>query len=372
MSVATTTRLSDTILVVVPTYNERENLQPLLGALLLLDEPVEILVVDDNSPDGTGQMADELARANPRVHVLHRAKKRGLGAAYAAGFAWALDRSYGYIVSMDADLSHDPTELPTLLAARNEQTVVIGSRYIRGGRIVGWDWRRYLNSWGANIATRLLIGLPVRDATAGYKCYPRSFLASLDLKQLLANGYAFQVEMLMRAQQAGFKLREVPITFVDRRVGESKISGELGRSARVVLRLASRRTGVRQLAKFAVVGACTTVLDWSAYFLLKLPLGRFGQHGKQLAKAGSFVVSAYANYRLNRAWTFRSTDRRVAAEAVRFLIVALIGLVCNNAIFFILTNPAGLHLPDLAGLFFATATVSMWNFLANKYWTFKA
>lgn len=363
---------SSTTLVVIPTYNERENLGPIIKALMILDEFVEVLVVDDSSPDGTGLIADKLAKDNTRIHVLHRLKKQGLGAAYAAGFAWAIDHLYPYIVSMDADFSHDPADLPKLLEKRTEKVVVIGSRYISGGRIVGWDWRRYVNSLGANIVTRILLGLPVRDATAGFKCYPRSFLTSLNLGQLLASGYAFQVEMLLRAQQAGYRLREVPITFVDRRAGQSKISGELSRSARVVLRLAAQRPGLRQFVKFALVGAINAVVDWCIYFLLwRTGLAQFGQSGKQLAKAGSFFVSVISSFILNRSWTFRSQDRRIARQAARFFLVAAIGLVFNNSLFYLLNAPRFAHLPDLISLVLATLGVTFWNFFANKHWTFK-
>jgi dolichol-phosphate mannosyltransferase len=361
------------ILIVVPTYNERENLPGFVAALLALPQQIECLIVDDNSPDGTGKIADELVKASQRVHVLHRPGKQGLGAAYVAGFVWALERNYQFVVSMDADFSHDPAQLPTLLAVRDKQVVVIGSRYVKGGRIVGWDWRRYLNSWGANWVTRLLLGLPVRDATAGFKCYPRSFLADLDLGQLLASGYAFQVEMLLRAQELGYRLCEVPIIFVDRRAGQSKISGELVSSAKVVLRLAAQRPGLKQFIKFALVGGLNTIVDWCIYFLLwRSGLSRLGQNGKQLAKAGSFLVAVISSYILNRAWTFRSQDKRIARQATRFFLVAAVGLLLNNSIFYFLTAPNYFHLSDLISLALTTAGIMFWNFFANKYWTFRA
>lgn len=359
-------------LVVIPTYNERENLPRLVPAILAIDTRLDILVVDDSSPDGTGELADRLADRSQRVHVLHRAGKSGLGAAYAAGFVWALKRKYEFILSMDADFSHNPDDLPRLLNAATKETVAIGSRYVPGGRIEGWSWHRYLNSWGANVATKALLGLPVRDATAGFKCYPRTFLERLDLKQLIATGYAFQVEMLVRAHELGFLLLEVPIVFVDRQVGESKISGELVRSTQVIWRLALKRKGLRQFLKFALVGGLNTILDWLVYFALsRTVFAPFGQLGKQLAKAGSFVVSASSSYLLNRHWTFRSLDPDVARQAGRFVVVAFTGLALNNLIFFLLTAPQYANLPDLVALALATGTVMGWNFLANKHWTFK-
>ena len=363
----------NTTVVLIPTYNERENLPSLISALLALKLDVDVLIIDDNSPDGTGALADDLSQQTKAVHVLHRTKKQGLGAAYAAGFTWALKQDYQYIISMDADFSHDPADLPSLIATKDDRTVVIGSRYIRGGKIVGCDWRRYLNSWGANIATRLLLGLPARDTTAGFKCYPRSFLADLDLNHLLANGYAFQVEMLLSAVKSGYRLQEVPITFVDRRAGKSKISGELGRSAKVVLQLAMRRQGLRQLVRFAIIGAINSVIDFCIFFLLlKTPLGTLGQVGKQVAKASSFLVAVASSYLMNRRWTFRSSERRIVAQAGKFLLVSLVGLGFNNLAFYVFNAESLLHLNTLLSLILATATVSSWNFLANKYWTFRA
>lgn len=368
---------TDRVLVIVPTYNESENLPPIVAAILGQKIPgLELLIVDDNSPDGTGKLADGFARKDKRVHVLHRTEKAGLGAAYAAAFVWALKPPtgvrYDFVITMDADFSHNPDALPDLLAEREAADIVIGSRYVPGGSIVGWDWRRYLNSWGANIVVKLLLGIPARDATAGFKCYRRAFLESLKLEQLISSGYAFQVEMLYQAKEHNFTLTEVPITFVDRRVGQSKISGELGRSAKIVLRLASRRRGLRQFAKFAIVGAGNTVLDWLIfYLLLTTNLGTLGQYGKQLAKAGSFVVSATSSYIFNRTWTFRSEERNVVAQALKFLLVASIGLAINNGMFYLATSPDLLGWPDLLGLTLATASAILWNFFANKFWTFK-
>lgn len=371
---------TDRVLVIVPTYNESENLLPLVEAILDQKIPgLDLLVVDDNSPDGTGKLADGLAHKDKRVHVLHRTEKAGLGAAYAAAFAWALDppaptlrSGYNFVITMDADFSHNPAALPDLLAERHHADIVIGSRYIPGGSIVGWDARRYANSWGANIVVKLLLGIPARDATAGFKCYRRAFLESLTLDQLISSGYAFQVEMLYQAKERGFSMTEVPITFVDRRVGQSKISGELGRSASIVFRLASRRRGLRQFVKFGIVGAGNTVLDWLVfYLLLSTSFGTLGQLGKQLAKAGSFVVSASSSYLLNRTWTFRSAERNVAAQAAKFLLVASVGLALNNLVFYLVTAPNRLGWPDLAGLTLATASAIFWNFFANKFWTFR-
>ncbi len=212
----------DRACVVLPTYDERENLPQVVPQILAASPLVDVLVVDDNSPDGTGAIADGLARWDPRVRVLHRERKEGLGRAYLAGFAEALKRGYGRILEMDADFSHDPARLPALLAA--DADVVLGSRYVEGGGTVNWGVGRRLLSRGGSLYARLILGLPVRDLTGGFKCFRREVLESLDLASVRSTGYAFQIELTYRALRRGFRVVEVPITFVDRRVGRSKMS----------------------------------------------------------------------------------------------------------------------------------------------------
>ena len=234
-------------LVIVPTYNEKENLPRLVPAILYVHPDLDLLVVDDNSPDGTGRLAEELAAASDgRLHVLHRPGKLGLGTAYVAGFAWALAHGYDRIVEMDADFSHRPQDLPALLAAADRADVVIGSRNIPGGRTVGWSWVRNMISKGGSLYARLLLGLPVRDCTGGFKCLSREALERLDLENLLSNGYAFQVEVNYACAKAGLRFAEVPITFNDRTAGKSKMSVAIAvEAAALVLRL---KLGVAQPA----------------------------------------------------------------------------------------------------------------------------
>ncbi len=211
-------------LVIIPTYNERENLERLARAILATDGTLDILVVDDGSPDGTGAVADELARDTPRVHVLHRSGKQGLGTAYAAGFRYALTHGYERVIEMDADFSHRPQDLPGLLRAAEFADVVIGSRNVPGGRAVGWSPLRHLISKGGSLYARLLLGLPIHDCTSGFKCFRRSALEVLDLDALRSNGYAFQVEVNHACTVAGLRFAEVPIVFPDRERGRSKMS----------------------------------------------------------------------------------------------------------------------------------------------------
>jgi dolichol-phosphate mannosyltransferase len=219
-------------LVIVPTYNERENIAKLIEAVLCQDERLEVLVVDDGSPDGTGEIVDAIAARSPRVHALHRPKKMGLGTAYLAGFKWALARDYDYMFEMDADFSHDPAHLPQFLEAIQTADVVLGSRY-RDGKVtvVNWPMTRLLLSYFANIYARLVTGLQLADSTGGFKCFRRSVLEAIDLDAVRSNGYAFQIEMSFRAWKKGFRIAEIPIVFVDRTEGESKMSRKIVREA---------------------------------------------------------------------------------------------------------------------------------------------
>jgi dolichol-phosphate mannosyltransferase len=225
-------------LVILPTYNERENLPLLLTAILKVHPGLEALIVDDSSPDGTGELADQIAAKDGRVKVLHRPVKSGLGTAYVAGFDYALTHAYDYVIEMDADFSHRPEDLPAMLSAAAGADVVIGSRNIPGGRVVGWSWIRRFVSRGGSWYARLLLGLPIKDCTSGYKCFSRSALAHLDLEHLLANGYAFQVEVNNACHKAGLTFAEVPITFPERVAGYSKMTwGIIFEASWLVLRL---------------------------------------------------------------------------------------------------------------------------------------
>lgn len=210
-------------LIILPTYNERENLPVVVPEALEQDPRIEVLIVDDNSPDGTGEVADELARSEPRIHVMHRPGKMGLGKAYIAGFRWALERDYEYIFEMDADLSHDPNHLPEFLESIEEHDLVLGSRYLRGVTVVNWPMSRLLLSYSANRYARAVTGLPLTDLTGGFKCFRRRVLEAIDLDSVRSEGYSFQIEMTSRAWAQGFRVMEMPIVFVDRSRGESKM-----------------------------------------------------------------------------------------------------------------------------------------------------
>jgi len=219
-------------LVVIPTYNEVGNLTPLVEQVLAQDARLEILVVDDRSPDGTGQLAEALAQKEPRLHVLHREAKLGLGTAYITGFKWALERGYDFVFEMDADFSHDPAHLKDFLKAIVDADLVLGSRYL-GGKVtvVNWPMGRLVLSYCANIYARRITGLRIWDLTGGFKCFRRRVLEAIDLSQVRSNGYAFQIEMSVRAWRKGFTLKETPIVFVDRTEGQSKMNRSIVREA---------------------------------------------------------------------------------------------------------------------------------------------
>jgi dolichol-phosphate mannosyltransferase len=219
-------------LVIVPTYNESENISRLIETVLAQDERLEILVVDDGSPDGTGEIVDRIITMNRRVHIHRRPKKLGLGTAYLAGFRWAIERKYDLIMEMDADFSHDPAHLPQFLRAAEGADVVLGSRYREGKvTVVNWPIGRLILSYYANVYARVVTGLPVWDGTGGFKCFRRKVLEAIDLSKVKSNGYAFQIEMSFRAWKRGFKIVEIPIVFVDRTEGTSKMSSSIVREA---------------------------------------------------------------------------------------------------------------------------------------------
>jgi dolichol-phosphate mannosyltransferase len=222
---------SPRVLVIVPTYNERENIEPIIERLHASVPDAHVLVVDDGSPDGTGAIADKLAEADDRIHVLHRTAKAGLGAAYIAGFDWGLQAGYEVLVEMDADGSHAPEQLPRLLGATSHADLVIGSRWVPGGSVVNWPRRREILSRGANLYTRMALGVPVRDATGGYRAYRREVLEAIGYATVASEGYCFQIDLAWRALRAGYLVVEVPITFADRERGESKMSGSIVREA---------------------------------------------------------------------------------------------------------------------------------------------
>ena len=219
--------MTERALVLLPTYNEKDNVEKITGQIVAVDPRIEILIVDDNSPDGTGQIADRLAAANPRIKVLHRPGKQGLGRAYIAGFKYGIEHKYDFILEMDADFSHQAKYLADHLRTIADCDLSLGSRYIEGGGVENWPKMRWAISYFANLYSRVLTGLPVRDATGGFKCFRRKVLEALELDAIRSNGYSFQIEVSFRAWQKGFSIREFPIIFVEREAGHSKFSKKI-------------------------------------------------------------------------------------------------------------------------------------------------
>ena len=223
--------MAEKALVIIPTYNEYDNVHKIIPDVLSQNECIDVLIVDDNSPDGTGQYVDDLTKTNPRVKLIRRAGKMGLGTAYIEGFKFAIKEQYDFIFEMDADFSHDPKELNNFLAKIKDSDLVIGSRYINGVNVINWPMQRLLLSYFANSYTRFITGLPVRDATGGFKCFRRKVLESISFQNIKSNGYSFQIEMNFKAWKNGFKISEIPIIFADRVKGTSKMSKKIVREA---------------------------------------------------------------------------------------------------------------------------------------------
>ena len=223
---------NEKVLVIIPTYNEKENITQIIPAVLKQDERIEVLIVDDGSPDGTGDIVENMMKTNPRIRCLHRKGKLGLGTAYIAGFKYALERDYEFIFEMDADFSHDPNSIPSFLSKISEgYDLVLGSRYLNGVTVVNWPIMRLLLSYYANVYARVITGLPLKDSTGGFKCFRRKTLQAINLDKVKSNGYSFQIEMSYRAWVRGFRIVEIPIIFMDRNIGVSKMSKKIVREA---------------------------------------------------------------------------------------------------------------------------------------------
>jgi len=355
-------------LIIIPTYNEKDNAKEIIAAVLKFVSAAHILIVDDSSPDGTGDIVKKLIPKYPRrLYLMTRLKKEGLGKAYVAGFRWALQRKYQFIVSMDADFSHDPKYLPKMLkiASAEGADIVIGSRYVAGGGVTGWDWRRTLNSRGANFVTRLMLGLKPKDATAGFKVYSGRFLTKLALDRLVASGYAFQVELIYLAKEKGAKVIETPIIFTDRRAGQSKISGELRKSLKIIWHLFLRRRVVSQAIKFMGIGLLNTFVDGGILYSLVT----FADMDKIIARIISSTIALVSSYILNRIWTFKSKSHAVVGQFVSFAVINGLGLVWNNLLYGLMVNKA--HIYYLLAMLIATAIVFVWNFGLSKTLAFK-
>jgi len=365
-------------LVIIPTYNELENLRPIVERLHAAVADTDVLIVDDASPDGTGVLADTLAKHDARIHVLHRAAKNGLGAAYRAGFAWGLERDYDHLVEMDADGSHDPAQLPGLLTALDDADVALGSRWVSGGGTEGWPLHRRLLSQGGSTYARFMLGLSQRDVTGGYRAFRADALRRINPGAVHSQGYSFQIEMLWNASRAGLRIVEVPITFVERISGASKMSTKIVIEAMArVTRWGMQGELAKQLAGFIGVGAIGFLIDVGVFNLLRQtvlsPDHVLG--GAMLAKVVSVALAITANWLGNRYWTFRDVRRAdVVREALEFVLasatggaVALLALGVSHYLLGLHTAVADNISANVIGLFLGSAV----RFVGYRHWVFR-
>lgn len=345
--------------IIIPTYNERENIERLVEEILALNLNAFIVIVDDNSPDGTGKIADTLSNKHPEVRVIHRTKKQGLGAAYATAFKYVLDLNVEKVITMDADFSHDPKDIPRLFN-ETDYDVVVGSRYVQGGKIVGWSLQRKILSWGGIRVSRILLGLKTKDSTAGFKRYSRRFLESLPLSRLLTQGYAFQIEMILRAENSGFSMLEIPIIFKEREKGKSKVGGkEILEFAQNIIKLVLHEPPkeTMRLLKFVIVGMIGAVLGIGLIWVLTDKVGIY----YIISAIISAEIVIFSNFVFNEFWTF--SDRRSLSILTRLWksnLFRSVGLVINIGALFLLVEFFGIHYL-LASVIAITLGV-VWNY----------
>lgn len=364
-------------LVIIPTYNEKDNVKKLITEILKQDNLIDVLIIDDNSPDGTGEIVDQVVKQNKRVRVIHRSGKLGYGTAYVAGFKYALKNNYDLIFQMDGDFSHDPKYLPKLIEASSKYDLTLGSRWTKGGGVVGWQWYRYCMSWGANLIARTLLSLKPRDITTGFRCYNRRVLQKINLNGIVSSGYAFLEELLFRTQRAGFTIGEIPIIFVDRKAGKSKMGlKEITTSGKAIFSLFIRRKGVGQFVKFGIVGFSGAVVDFGILNILAILL----KMNVYLSASISFIAAASNNFYWNKKWSFRdeAQNKKMHIQYFQYIIVVTGGFFINLLILRI-------FLPYFGDLFnvntdsalvinlskvVATIVVMVWNFVGSKKFVF--
>ena len=340
-------------LIIIPTYNEAENLEKLAGAISRLGVDCDILVVDDNSPDGTGDLADDLAKNNNRIKVIHRHCKLGLGTAYVAGFKYGLNCGYEAFLQMDCDFSHDPKKIPEFIAEIENRgaDLVLGSRYLNGVSVVNWGLGRLLLSKSASLYVRMITGMPFSDMTGGFKCFGRAALNSIDLDRVSSNGYAFQIEMTYKAFHEGFKVKEIPIIFENRREGVSKMNKNIVIEALLMvwrLQLGYRVSQMkkfiqrvfralvsRQFFKFAVVGGMGVIVNLGVFIFFSSIIGAH----YLISAVFAFFAAVLFNFTVNKAWTFNDyTRENIFGKFIKYFLTNLGGLLVNLGFLFFLVR----------------------------------
>lgn len=356
------------ILLVIPTYNERDNISRLLSEVARQgQEGLDVLVVDDGSPDGTAALVKENKGFGQNIFLLERSGKQGLGTAYRDAFRWGLERDYDVFIEMDADFSHNPSHLHPLIKRIEAYDFVIGSRYVSGGRVENWSRFRKLVSSLGSLYARLVLGKNIRDFTGGFNVWRRSILEKVNLGTLSASGYFFQIELKFRALEAGGRFWEEPIIFKNREQGQSKISSRILREAfwRVlVLRWYSFPESYREFIKFSLVGASGFIVDFGLLVFFVETLG----YSVFMANALSFSLAVINNFLWNKLWTFRQRSSRSSFQLGKFFSVSLVGLALN---LFLMKVLVGMGIFYLGAKVIITFIVVAWNFFANRYWTFR-
>lgn len=350
-------------LILLPTYNEKENMYGLLDALCALGEPVDVLVIDDSSPDGTREEVMRHPAFSTHVFLLLRQKKEGLGTAYRSGFAWGLERAYETFIQMDADFSHQPSDVPRLISViQNGADVAIGSRRIRGGRVDGWGWWRRFCSFSATTVSRVCLGLHAKDVTAGFRAWRRSFIQGLPILALKSNGYAFQEEMLFVAQQARANIVEIPVVFMDREKGSSKLGiVDIWEFFFTIARLTVVHR--RRFAVYTMVGAFGALVDFTGFIFFHEVVGW------ELLPANIIATSIALlhNFFWHHFVTFKAHGQVAHIALTKFFIVSVIGMALNSFVVVFLVSFG--FLPLLAKVF-AIACVAVWNYTLNSRVTF--
>jgi len=358
-------------IVIIATYNEKENIEKLAEEILQLKEDIHIIIIDDNSPDGTGQLADELAYKYIEIEVIHREKKLGLGSAYVQGFKHALEKRAKYIFTMDADFSHNPRSIPDFLSAIQDCDLVIGSRYLGGIRVLNWGFGRLIISKMATFYVKMTTGLPFTDITGGFNCYKRRLFESIALEKICSNGYSFQIEIKYKAYIKGFKIVEIPIVFEERRVGQSKLSKRIIWEAFwIVWRLQFETLWEKfgsQFIKFTIVGTVGFLVNMAVFYITN----RILNLNYNFCAIISFLAAVSNNFFLNKIWTFKDFEKdRLFIKFFRYLVANILGFGCNLLVLNILSRNFGVDIlfSQAVGVLIGMGV----NFIGSKRWVFNS
>ncbi len=355
-------------IIIIPTYNEVENIPELIAQLDAVGLDLALLFVDDGSPDGTAELIKAYQAQGRMIYLLERSGKQGLASAYLAGFKWAVEAGFEAILQMDADLSHQPKFLTEMLLRLENNDLVIGSRYTSGGGVANWSWSRRMLSRGGSLYSRLILRVPIRDLTGGYNLWRAELLQKMDLSSIKSTGYCFQIEMKQRAHEVGAQISEVPILFIERRLGLSKINRKIILEAiwrTWLIRVRSKSMAkYKKFIKYSLVGATGMTLDVG----IMIALVELAHWQPLSASFVSFTVSVINNFIWNKLWTFRDSGKNYVKQFGQFVLTALVGLVIN---YFMMKWLLAVAVNYVIARFIVVAVIVLWNFFINSLWTFR-